>query len=175
MTISFQRADPVHDRETLTQFNIAYLEWLGVQIAEHYDQSLTALLGQPIPDYVVVALEKLCAASPPEGVFYLVLFDDTPVGMGGLRRAWDKVGEIKRIYASAAVRGRGIGMAILDRLIADAREFGFKDLVLDSGPFMTSAHKLYEAAGFQDVPAYPNAEVPSSLHQDWRFMRLTLV
>lgn len=174
MTISFQRADPVQDREALTRFNIAYLDWMEAEIAERYGQSLTALLGRPIPDYVTAALEKLCAGVPPEGVFYLVRFDDAPVGMGGLRRVGDKVGEIKRIYASPAVRGQGIGAAILDRLIADAREFGFKELVLDSGPFMTSAHKLYEAAGFQDVAANPNAEVPSALHHDWRFMRLTL-
>ncbi|MFN9251818.1 MAG: hypothetical protein ACK58O_12310, partial [Brevundimonas sp.] len=37
-----------------------------------------------------------------------------------------------------------------------------------------SAHRLYEAAGFVDIPPYPNAEVPEALHYDWRFMRLGL-
>jgi hypothetical protein len=39
---------------------------------------------------------------------------------------------------------------------------------------MTSAHRLYEAAGFVDIPAYADAEVPEALHHDWRFMRCKL-
>ena len=45
---------------------------------------------------------------------------------------------------------------------------------LDSGPFMTSAHQLYQAEGFRDRPSYPGAEVPNELHHDWRFMELDL-
>jgi GNAT superfamily N-acetyltransferase len=94
--------------------------------------------------------------------------------MGGLRRVSDGVGEIKRIYVPKAVRGAGVGVRILDRLIEDARSFGYRELVLDTGPFMTSAHRLYEAAGFVDIPAYADAEVPEALHHDWRFMRCKL-
>lgn len=174
MALSFDRADPVRDRDALIRFNVDYLGWLQECIDERYGVSLTALLGEPIPTYVASALAKLCAAEPPEGVFYLVRLDGSPVGMGGLRKGWGAVGEIKRIYASPAARGQGVGAAILDRLIADARDFGHEAVVLDSGPFMTSAHRLYEAAGFEDIAAYPNAEVPQDLHYDWRFMRLTL-
>jgi GNAT superfamily N-acetyltransferase len=174
LTLEFRRADPVQDRNPLLRFNVEYLEWLEAQISARFATSLTALLERPIPDYVDATLDKLCASVPPEGVFYLVSHDELPVGMGGLRRVGDGVGEVKRIYASPAVRGRGIGTAIMSRLIKDARAFGFDEIVLDTGPFMTSAHRLYEAAGFVDIPPYPNAEVPEALHYDWRFMRLGL-
>lgn len=45
---------------------------------------------------------------------------------------------------------------------------------LDFGPFMMSAHRLYEAEGFRDRPIYDDAEVPSVLHHDWRFMERSL-
>ena len=94
--------------------------------------------------------------------------------MGGLRSIRNGVGEIKRIYVSRASRGGGIGAKILDRLVHDAQSFGYHELVLETGPFMTSAHRLYEAAGFADIPPYAEAEVPEALHRDWRFMRCRL-
>lgn len=174
MTFTFDRADPVRDREPLVRFNVAYLEWLEAEIGRSHGCSLTALLERPIPDYVAATLDKLCAETPPAGVFYVVRLDGAPVGMGGLRRVRGGVAEVKRIYACPSVRGRGLGAAVLNRLIDDARAFGFRELMLDSGPFMTSAHRLYEAAGFEDIPAYPEAEVPEPLRHDWRFMRLPL-
>lgn len=52
---------------------------------------------------------------------------------------------------------------------------GYREVILDTGPFMTSAHRLYEAAGFLDIPAYAEAEVPQALHHDWRFMSCKLL
>jgi GNAT superfamily N-acetyltransferase len=71
-------------------------------------------------------------------------------------------------------RGLGVGAGTLDRLMLDARTFGYKAGVLETGPFMRSAHRLYEAAGFADIAPYLNAEVPQKLRHDWRFMRREL-
>jgi len=174
MNLDFVRADLVRDRHVLVRFNVAYLNWIGEAVQERFGLSLPDILGAPIPDYVEAALEKLCAGTPPSGVFYVVLDGEAAVGMGGLRRVREGVGEIKRIYVPEAVRGGGVGAKILDRLMHDARAFGYRELVLDTGPFMTSAHRLYDAAGFVDVPPYSEAEVPEALHHDWRFMRCEL-
>jgi GNAT superfamily N-acetyltransferase len=144
MSFQFLRADLVRDRDVLTRFNIDYLNWIGEAVQERFGLSLPDLLGAPISDYVDGALDKLCAGAPPAGLFYLVLDDDIAAGMGVLRRVSDGVGEIKRIYVPKAVRGAGVGVRILDRLIEDARSFGYRELVLDTGPFMTSAHRLNE-------------------------------
>lgn len=174
MNLQFERVDFVRDRVVLTRFNTAYLNWVAAGVEERFALSLAGLLGMTIPTYVESALDKLCAGTPPTGVFYLVLDGNTAVGMGGLRQVSEGVGEIKRIYVSEAARGGGVGAKILDRLVQDARAFGYRELVLDTGPFMTSAHRLYEAAGFFDIPPYPGAEVPEALHHDWRFMRCLL-
>lgn len=174
MALQFERADLTRDRTVLTQFNVAYLDWIGLSVQERFGLSLSELLGASIPAYVESALDKLCAGTPPMGVFYLVGDGASAVGMGGLRRLRDGVAEIKRIYVPKTVRGGGIGAQILGRLMEDARAFGFAELMLDTGPFMTSAHRLYEAVGFVDVPPYSEAEVPAALHHDWRFMRCKL-
>ena len=78
---------------------------------------------------------------------------------------------------NVAIGGDGqvtLGAIIVKRLIADAEAFGYLAMRLDSGPFMTSAHKLYEAEGFRDRTAYEGAEVPAEVHHNWRFMERRL-
>jgi len=174
MDLDFVRADLEKHRELLIQFNIEYLRWIDVSVREHFGLSLPDVLGMPIPGYVESALEKLCEGTPPNGVVYVVFDGETALGMGGLRRIRDGVGEIKRIYVSRASRGGGAGAKILDRLVRDAQSFGYNELILETGPFMTSAHPIYEAAGFSDIPPYAEAEVPEALRHDWRFMRCRL-
>jgi GNAT superfamily N-acetyltransferase len=82
------------------------------------------------------------ATEPPQGVFYLVRRDALVVGMGGVRRTGDGASEMKRVFVWPGQRGGGLGATIVQRLIADATSFGDASMRLDSGPFMTSAHRL---------------------------------
>ena len=174
MTVNFELADAHRDREVLTEFNTDYLEWADANIQRDFWMRLAELLGQSIPDYVAGSLAQLCAASPPAGAFYLVHREGRAVGMGGLRRTSDGAAEMKRVFVRSDQRGSGLGAIIVKRLIADAGSFGYGSMRLDSGPFMTSAHRLYEAEGFRDCPRYAGAEVPSELHDNWRFMERPL-
>ena len=172
--ITFEPADAGRDRSVLTELNIAYLDWLDTNIEHTFGLDLPGLLGQPIAEYVAATLDKLCASEPPEGVFYVVRRDGTVVGMGGVRRTNDGESEMKRVFVRPDQRGGGLGATIVRRLISDATSFGYSSMRLDSGPFMTSAHQLYEAEGFRDRPIYDGAEVPSELHHNWRFMERSL-
>ena len=174
MTISFEAANSRLHPSALTQLNTQYLEWLDLNIRRDFGFTLPALLGQSIADYVAGSLEKLCAAQPPEGVFYLVRHSGQLAGMGGVRRTPDGASEMKRVFVRPDHRGGGLGAKIVKRLIADAEAFGYSTMRLDSGPFMTSAHRLYEAEGFRDRPVYEGAEVPAEVHHNWRFMECTL-
>lgn len=174
MVISFEPADARRDHEVLIELNVAYLDWLDASIQHAFGLELPVLLGQPIAKYVAATLDKLCAAEPPEGVFYLVRRDDSTVGMGGVRRTSDGASEMKRVFVRPDQRGGGLGAIIVQRLISDATSFGYASMRLDSGPFMTSAHRLYEAEGCRDRPIYDGAEVPSELHHNWRFMERSL-
>jgi GNAT superfamily N-acetyltransferase len=174
LVITFESADARRDQAVLTELNVDYLDWLDANIQQTFGLDLPALLGQPIDEYVVATLDTLCAAEPPEGVFYIVRRDGSAVGMGGVRRTSDGASEMKRVFVRPDQRGGGLGATIVRRLISDATSFGYASMRLDSGPFMSSAHRLYEAEGFRDRPIYDGAEVPSELHHDWRFMERSL-
>lgn len=167
-------ADPVADRAELIALNVEYLSWVFGEIETMFGVAADAIVGMPAREYVPTVIDKVCGAPPPEGVFYLVRVDGQLAGMGGLRCLWNGASEIKRIYVRPGFRGMQLGARILDRLLADAARFGYQAVYLDSGLFMTAAHRLYEARGFADCPAYAGVEVPSTFHGRWRFMRLAL-
>lgn len=100
----------------------------------------------------------------------MVKVNDGLAGMGGIRYVRNGVAEIKRIYFRPNYRGNRLGEVMLNRLISDAIGFGYKTALLDSGPFMSTAHKVYERCGFVDCAPYEEAEVPSEFHDGWRFM-----
>jgi len=170
MTITFEPANAHRDRDLLLDLNIQYVQWLEQCIRRDFDLELAHLLGGSIPEYVASALDKLCAAHPPEGVFYIVRRNGQPAGMGGVRRLPDGASEMKRVFVLPDQRGGGLGGVIVKQLIADSDAFGYATMRLDTGPFMASAHRLYEAEGFRDRHAYAGAEVPVELRHNWRFM-----
>ena len=101
MAITFEPADARRDRAELTELNVAYLDWLDASIQAAFELDLPSLLGQPIADYVTDTLDKLCAAEPPDGVFYIVRRNGQVAGMGGVRRTGDGASEMKRVFNRA--------------------------------------------------------------------------
>lgn len=173
-SLAFRMADLERDRTVLLDLNISYVSWIGDEIAKAFGVHLPEVFGMSIPDYVAGALDKLCENRPPQGVFYVVERDGVAAGMGGLRPIQPGVVEMKRVYVSPSQRGGGLGAQIVNRLVSDARSFGYATMLLETGPFMTSAHRLYAAAGFADRAPYLEAEVPAEFHARWRFMQAAL-
>jgi GNAT superfamily N-acetyltransferase len=167
---NFIIADPVRDRDRLLELNIEYLEWNSVEIEKAFGVKVADAVGMPIPRYVESVIGKICGAPAPDGIFYLMECDGQLAGMGGLRKVRQQVCEMKRLYVRPAFRGRQLGGTFVQRILDDAKAFGYRRMLLDSAPFMTSAHRLYEAAGFRDCPLYPETEVPAAFHKGWRFM-----
>ena len=92
--------------------------------------------------------------APPDGRLYLARADGRPAGCIALRRFDDETGEVKRLYVRPAYRGLGLGYELAARVLRDAKEIGYRRLVLDTLPRMEAARKLYERLGFRPVPAY---------------------
>jgi GNAT superfamily N-acetyltransferase len=61
---------------------------------------------------------------------------------------------MKRLYVRAAFRGSGLGRALIERVIAEARAVGYARLLLDTLPRMADATRLYRAYGFREIPRY---------------------
>jgi putative acetyltransferase len=88
------------------------------------------------------------------GAFLIAYLGPRPVACGAVRRIDEGVGEIKRMYVSSDVRGRGIGRAVLAALEAEARGLGLRRLLLETGIRQAEALALYRRAGFSLIPPF---------------------
>jgi GNAT superfamily N-acetyltransferase len=102
------------------------------------------------------------------GTFLVARLDAAPVGCGALRvleGEWpERTAELKRMYVRPAGRGRRIGAAVLDGLLAEARRLGVRRVVLETGRRQVEALALYRRAGFEECACWGGyAEAPLSV------------
>jgi GNAT superfamily N-acetyltransferase len=88
------------------------------------------------------------------GAFLVLSLGGAPVGCGALRRIDAETAELKRMYVSPAVRGRGLGRRLVAALEAEARGMGVRRLVLETGVRQAAALALYRATGFVPIPLF---------------------
>jgi ribosomal protein S18 acetylase RimI-like enzyme len=91
---------------------------------------------------------------PPSGCLLLASRDDEWVGCCALRRFSDDVCEMKRLYIKPEVRGANLGRQLAERLVAKARELGYRRMVLDTLEDMVAAQTLYRSLGFRETEPY---------------------
>lgn len=92
--------------------------------------------------------------APPAGVFLVARMSGRPVGCGGLRPFAPGIGEIKRMWVSPDVRGRGVGRTLLAALERAARERHLRAVRLDTHSSLMQALQLYRTSGYRDVPRF---------------------
>jgi len=108
----------------------------------------------------------------PEVRFWSAWDGDTVVGVGALKRLDPAHGEIKSMHTAEAARGRGVGSALLRRIMAEARAGGIRRLSLETGswPYFLPARALYARHGFVECGPFGDyREDPNSI-----FMTLDL-
>lgn len=89
------------------------------------------------------------------------------VGVRPLGR--DGVCEMKRLYLLPAARGLGLGRALAEAAIEQARRLGYRELRLDTLPSMTRAIAMYTQMGFARIDPYYGPTPPGTV-----FMALDL-
>src|SRR5205807_10470057 len=95
--------------------------------------------------------------SPPGGRLLVALIDRQIAGCAALRPLESDgapCAEMKRLYVRPGFRGTGLGRALAERIIAEARSAGYRYLRLDSLPRMERAIALYRELGFYEIPRY---------------------
>jgi putative acetyltransferase len=114
--------------------------------------------------------------TPPDGVFALdvrglldprVTFvgarrDGELLGVGALKELDPSHGELKSMHTAAAVRGQGVGRALLQHLLAVATDRRYLRVSLETGVMaaFAPARALYAAAGFR--PCGPFGDYPDA-------------
>ncbi|KAH7351399.1 acyl-CoA N-acyltransferase [Pyrenochaeta sp. MPI-SDFR-AT-0127] len=62
--------------------------------------------------------------------------------------------ELKRLYLTPESRGLGVSKLLLELAIRQARQLGYKEMLLDTLSSMTAARTLYERYGFEEIGSY---------------------
>jgi carbonic anhydrase len=100
---------------------------------------------------------------PPRGGLWLAAHDDVGVGCVALRPLDETTAEVKRMFVDEAWRGRGVGRALMETLVAGARERGYRTLRLGTLGDMKVAQRLYESLGFRPIARYRPDELVDTL------------
>jgi putative acetyltransferase len=82
------------------------------------------------------------------------------LGVAALKRLDADRAELKSMHTRAAERGRGVGRALVDHLLAYARRQGYREVSLETGTTeeFAAARALYRRAGFLPCPPFGDYE-----------------
>jgi len=105
--------------------------------------------------------------APPDGRLLLAQYEDRFAGCGALHRLEAATCEMKRLYLRPQFRGKGLGRAMAERLIAEARGIGYQRMRLDTvGPVMQDAVAMYRRLGFKEIAAYRENPMAGTLYME---------
>jgi ribosomal protein S18 acetylase RimI-like enzyme len=143
----------VQARELLVE----YAESLGFSLCfQSFDQELAGLPG----DY-----------TPPDGRLLLAEYRGQLAGCVALHKLGPEICEMKRLYLRPQLRGKGVGRALAEAVIAEASKIGYKKMRLDTvEPVMPNAVALYRRLGFIEIEPYRPNPIAGAL-----YMELTLL
>lgn len=102
--------------------------------------------------------------APPDGSLLLGMIDNEAVGCVALRKLEEGICEMKRLYVKPQARGTGMGKALVDQIIATARQQGYVLMRLDTLDTLSEAISLYQRLGFRQVEPYYDNPLPGALY-----------
>src|SRR5512133_810170 len=88
----------------------------------------------------------------PGSEYWIALENDRIVGGCGVYPTPglpEGCAELVKFYLASSHRGRGIGRQLMEKTFVSAKEYGYRQLYLESLPELNRAISLYEKAGFK--------------------------
>ncbi len=70
------------------------------------------------------------------------------IGAYGLCPLDDRTCELRKMYLNSSYRGKGLGKLLLENALSEARQLGFKAVVLETASVLKEAIGLYKSYGF---------------------------
>jgi putative acetyltransferase len=132
---------------------LEYAQSLGFSLCfQNFDQELASLPG----DY-----------APPDGRLLLAEYEAQIAGCVALHELEPGICEMKRLYLRPQFRGKGLGRALADRVITEARHIGYPRMRLDTvEPVMKDAVAMYRRLGFREIAPYCRNPIAGALYME---------
>jgi ribosomal protein S18 acetylase RimI-like enzyme len=148
----WQAVSPM-DLASTRELFLEYADSLGFSLCfQSFDQELAELPG----DY-----------APPKGRLLLARYAGELAGCVALHPLEENVAEMKRLYVRPQYRGKRVGFALVQQLLAQARGAGYGSLRLDTvEPRMKEAVKMYRRLGFREIAPYRANPIAGALYME---------
>jgi putative acetyltransferase len=132
---------------------LEYAQSLGFSLCfQNFDKELAGLPG----DY-----------APPEGRLLLAEYENQLAACVALHKLEPGICEMKRLYLRPTFRGKGIGRILAQRIIAEARQIGYRCMRLDTvEPVMKDAVAMYRKLGFKEIAPYRPNPIAGAMYME---------
>jgi putative acetyltransferase len=153
VTFDLQQAESIEQISAIRELFQEYANSLNFSLCfQSFENELSGLPG----DY-----------APPAGRLLLAADRSRVAGCAGLHKLERDICEMKRLYVRPQFRGKGLGRVLAERVVAEAREIGYKRLRLDTvEPVMRGAVALYRKLGFQEIAPYRDNPIEGALYME---------
>ena len=132
---------------------LEYANSLGFSLCfQGFDQELAGLPGK---------------YAPPQGRLLLAEFSGKPAGCVALHPLQPDIAEMKRLYVRPEFRGKGVGVALTNAILREAKKIGYQRLRLDTiQPLMSDAIAMYRRFGFYEIAPYRPNPIAGTLYME---------
>jgi ribosomal protein S18 acetylase RimI-like enzyme len=151
--LTFAQAESPTQLAQARELFLEYAQSLGFSLCfQNFDKELAGLPG----DY-----------RPPNGCLLLAHYEARLAGCVALHKLESGICEMKRLYLRPQFRGLGLGRALADRTIAEARLIGYERMRLDTvEPVMKDAVAMYRKLGFKEIAPYRPNPIAGAMYME---------
>jgi putative acetyltransferase len=149
--LTFVQAESPAQIAQARELFLEYAQSLGFSLCfQNFDKELDGLPGH---------------YAPPEGRLLLAEYEDQLAGCVAMRALEPDACEMKRLYLRPQFRGKSLGRALADRIIAEARHIGYQSMRLDTvEPVMKDAVAMYRKLGFKEISPYRSNPIAGAMY-----------
>jgi putative acetyltransferase len=91
-------------------------------------------------------------SNTPRSLYYVAEINGEVAGGGGLFPSPglpEDTCELVKMYLLSSARGKGLGKLMIEKIINEAKQLGYKNIYLETMPELKQALKTYEKFGFE--------------------------
>lgn len=136
-------------RQIKASDNLLLAKMIRTTFEEHNAPKTGTVYSDPTTDNLYELFSK------EKSILWVAELNSIPIGCCGIfptEGLPSGCAELVKFYISSEARGKGIGRELMKKSLQSAKEFGYKEIYLESLPQFSTAVGMYEKLGFKNLP-----------------------